>query len=90
MRTGTFRNLTPAEKQVEEVVGAALSHTGGMIQYLVEPYENEARIHVVGAAEDATQNRVDAVRAALEASGFGDWAVTLSIKSRKEYFPTAA
>lgn len=90
MQSGTFRTLTPVEAQVEEVVSGALSHNGKMIQYLVEPHEGEKRVHVVGAADDAANDRTEAVRAALAARGFGEWAVTLNIKDRKDYFPQAA
>lgn len=58
-----------------------------MIQYLVDPYADRREIRVVGAAIDPDQDVSSVVHSALEAHGFGDWAVQMTIKAEKDYFP---
>jgi len=89
-RTGKFRELSPEESQAERVIINALGGTRNMIQYLIEPYANGKRIVVTGAAIDPAQDVTGAVRSALDAQGFNDWTVEMTIKSREQYFAQAS
>ena len=61
-----------------------------MVQYLVEPYGDEKKVVVTGAALDISQDVSDAVRGSLAARGFNDWSVEVNLKTRSEYLGRAA